>query len=145
MMSAINECGAVEMKTFWLLRIVTAVGLLALLVGGVACGGGGKSDEEKIRARLTGFVDHVNKADAKGAINDLHPDLRKDCDEQEVKAELERTREQQGTLRDVTVKSIEGDRATVNVTIAVRQPGQPEQTASSDLTLRRSGKDWYID
>src|SRR5215208_1618742 len=80
--------GGSDVRGHWW-RLGAALALLVFLLGGVAaCGDdddGGDKDVDKIKSRMESFTNHINKADAKGLINDLPPSIRKDCDEQKIK------------------------------------------------------------
>ena len=129
-------------------RLGAALALLVFLLGGVAaCGDdddGGDKDVDKIKSRMESFTNHINKADAKGLINDLPPSIRKDCDEQKIKKGAEELKSLGLKVKDVKNTAVTGDKATADVTIESTMNGQKSEDTSQQKFLREGGQ-WYID
>lgn len=131
------------------------VGLLVMLMLGisiVACGGGddssdsGGNDNDKLKARMESFVNNLNKQDAKGVINDLPPDIRKDCKEDEVKKSLDAIKGLSITFKmtDFKPRPIEGNNATADFKLEATAFGKTEATDETQKFVK-AGNDWFID
>jgi ketosteroid isomerase-like protein len=126
-------------------RIAPFICLLALLALLAGCGGG--SDEEEVEQTIRDFVTAVNERDADTYCDDLITD---EFRERSTFAEGDRAREScKKQLKAITglrirlerigKPKVEGDRATVNVTL--RRSGQ---RFVQRVTLEKDGGDWKI-
>src|SRR5262249_51778040 len=121
--------------------------LLVLMVGGAAaCGGdddsGGSGDEGKIQSRPGGFFNHTSKAGAKGLINDLPPDIRKDCKEDDIKKAVEDIKTFKFKLKEIKGTQVNGNNATADLTVSSTLDGKTSDDTSSQK-FRKVGDNWY--
>jgi hypothetical protein len=115
------------------------------MLGGVAaCGGGvsGGSADDKIKSRMQSFVDHLNKGDAKGLINDLAPDQRNGCNEGQIQQALGIFKGVKFELKDVKSKNISGNNGEAEFTVVLA--GQASDSPDTQKLIK-SGNDWYLD
>src|SRR5262249_1399450 len=123
--------------------------LLVLMVGGAAaCGGdddsGGSGDGGKNKSRAESFFKHINKADAKGLIKDLPPDIRKDWKEEDNKKAVEDIKTFKFKLKEIKGTQVNGNNATADLTVSSTLDGKTSDDTSSQK-FRKVGDNWYID
>jgi hypothetical protein len=124
--------------------VMGGLALLLVLVMGGAAACGGDDDKGKIKARAESFFNHVNKADAKGLINDLPPDIRKGCNEGDIKKAAEELKAFNFKMKEIKNTNVNGNNATADITVSSTIEGKTSDDTTPQKFLKVDDN-WYID
>jgi hypothetical protein len=143
-----------RMRQSWWKVTIGLLVMLMLSMSVAACGGdddedGGSSggnDNDKMKARMESFINHLNKQDTKGLISDLPPDSRKDCKEEDVQKLFDVLKGLSITfkLADFKPRPIEGNNATADIKIESTAFGKSDTTDDTQKFVK-VGNEWYFD